>query len=72
MAAPMTQADSKWPRWPDGTKGKQLVRVRVAWDVDTLFKAMFGTASPFAVRRILGSLCASRPKLAAHETPSIM
>ena len=50
----MAQADSKWPRWPDGAKSKQLVRVRVAWDVDTLFKAMFGTASPFAVRHAGG------------------
>lgn len=46
----MAQEDSKWPRWPDGVKGKQLVHVRVAWDVDTLFRAMFGTASLFAVR----------------------
>lgn len=46
----MASSDSKWPRWPDGVKGKQLVRVGVAWDVDTLFKTLFSTASPFAVK----------------------
>lgn len=46
----MAQANSKWPRWPEGVKGRQLMHVRVAWDVDILFRAMFGTASPFAVR----------------------
>lgn len=46
----MASSDSKWPRWPDDVKGKQLVRIGVAWDVDTLFRTLFSTASPFAVR----------------------
>ena len=66
----MTQAHSKWPRWPDGAKSKQLVRVRVAWDVDTLFKAMFGTASPFAVRCAGGIILLLHTSWYGYQLPS--
>ncbi len=46
----MATANDKWPRWPEGAKGKQLVHVSVARDVDALFSTLFGTASPFVVR----------------------
>lgn len=53
----MAPASSTWPRWPDNVKGKQLVHVSVARDVNALFKTLFGTASPFVVSSII--LCYS-------------
>jgi len=52
----MAPASSTWPRWPDNVKGKQLVHVSVARDVDALFKTLFGTASPFVVSSIISVL----------------
>ena len=45
----MPQSTDKWPRWPEDAKGKPLVNLGVAWDVDTLFRTMFGSASTFMV-----------------------
>ena len=39
-----------FPEWPAGDPGKQLISVHVAWDVDKLSRALFGTSSAFGVR----------------------
>jgi hypothetical protein len=39
-----------WPEWPAEDQGKQLVSVRVDWDVDKLSRALFGSSSAFGVR----------------------
>ena len=48
MAAPAFSGP--FPEWPAGDPGKQLISVHVAWDVDKLCRALFGSSSAFGVR----------------------
>ena len=43
-----------WPTWPSDSEGKakQLVNVVVSWDVNKLFRNLFGSRSAFVVGTI--------------------